>query len=109
MLVLAMAQSHLGAELVAAPLARPDDGLLHVCYVRGGVSRAALLRALLAMARGGAGPPCAVSRVPARAFRLEPLSPRGTLTVDGERVEYGPVQGQVHRGLARLLTPPPPP
>ncbi|KAF1539036.1 Sphingosine kinase 1, partial [Eudyptes schlegeli] len=108
-LVLAIYQSHLGAELVAAPRARPDDGLIHLCYVRGGVSRGALLRVLLAMARGGggdavtAGPPLA--RVPARAFRLEPLTPRGVLTVDGERVEYGPLQGQIHRGLARLLTP----
>ncbi|KAF1411167.1 Sphingosine kinase 1, partial [Spheniscus humboldti] len=108
-LVLAIYQSHLGAELVAAPRARPDDGLIHLCYVRAGVSRGALLRVLLAMARGGggdavtAGPPLA--RVPARAFRLEPLTPRGVLTVDGERVEYGPLQGQIHRGLARLLTP----
>ncbi|XP_069630126.1 LOW QUALITY PROTEIN: sphingosine kinase 2 [Haliaeetus albicilla] len=110
-LVLAIYQSHLGAELVAAPRARPDDGLIHLCYVRAGVSRGALLRALLAMTRGGggggtddaAGPP--LSRVPARAFRLEPLTPRGVLTVDGERVEYGPLQGQIHRGLARLLTP----
>ncbi|KAK4805219.1 hypothetical protein QYF61_002681 [Mycteria americana] len=111
-LVLAIYQSHLGAELVAAPRARPDDGLIHLCYVRAGVSRGALLRVLLAMARGGggdaatAGPPLA--RVPARAFRLEPLTPRGVLTVDGERVEYGPLQGQIHRGLARLLTPAPP-
>ncbi|NWZ60940.1 SPHK1 kinase, partial [Haliaeetus albicilla] len=98
-LVLAIYQSHLGAELVAAPRARPDDGLIHLCYVRAGVSRGALLRALLAMTRGGggggtdaaAGPP--LSRVPARAFRLEPLTPRGVLTVDGERVEYGPLQG----------------
>lgn len=116
-LVLAIYQSHLGAELVAAPRARPDDGLIHLCYVRAGVSRGALLRALLAMARGGGGgtgdtaaivtgPPLA--RVPARAFRLEPLTPRGVLTVDGERVEYGPLQGQIHRGLARLLAPAPP-
>uniref|UniRef100_A0A8D0FEU8 Sphingosine kinase 2 n=1 Tax=Strix occidentalis caurina TaxID=311401 RepID=A0A8D0FEU8_STROC len=109
-LVLAIYQSHLGAELVAAPRARPDDGLIHLCYVRAGVSRGALLRALLAMTRGGGGggdvtgPPLA--RVPARAFRLEPLTPRGVLTVDGERVEYGPLQGQIHRGLARVLLTP---
>ncbi|XP_014817665.1 PREDICTED: sphingosine kinase 2-like [Calidris pugnax] len=112
-LVLAIYQSHLGAELVAAPRARPDDGLIHLCYVRAGVSRGALLRVLLAMTRGGSGgdgatPGPPLARVPARAFRLEPLTPRGVLTVDGERVEYGPLQGQIHRGLARLLTPPTP-
>ncbi|NXN93720.1 SPHK2 kinase, partial [Rhinopomastus cyanomelas] len=68
-LVLATSQSHLGAQLVAAPLARPDDGLVHLCFVRGGASRGALLRALLAMASGATpGPPVASAR--ARAFRL---------------------------------------
>ncbi|XP_067170434.1 sphingosine kinase 2-like [Apteryx mantelli] len=105
-LVLALYQTHLGAELLAAPRARFDEGVIHLCYVRAGVSRAALARLLLAMARGapwGRGCP-QLGRVPARAFRLEPLTPRGVLTVDGERVEYGPLQAQIHRGLARLLT-----
>ncbi|XP_068785280.1 sphingosine kinase 2 [Struthio camelus] len=109
-LVLALYQTHLGAELLAAPRARFDEGVIHLCYVRAGVSRAALARLFLAMARGapwGAGCPH-LGRVPARAFRLEPLTARGVLTVDGERVEYGPLQAQIHRGLARLLTGTPP-
>ncbi|XP_051632049.1 LOW QUALITY PROTEIN: sphingosine kinase 2-like [Manacus candei] len=109
-LVVALSPSHLGADLVAAPRARPDDGLLHLLFVRGGVSRGSLLRALLAMARGGdpgGGPGTPLSRVPARAFRLEPLG-GGTMTVDGERVPCGPVQGQLHPGLARAIMALPP-
>lgn len=96
-LVLAIYQSHLGADLFAAPHARFDDGLIHLTFVRAGISRATLLRLFLAMERGthlSLTSPY-VSHVSARAFRLQPLSPRGTLTVDGEVVPYGPLQAQV--------------
>lgn len=108
-LILAISPSHLGADLVAAPHARFDDGLVHLCWVRSGISRAALLRLFLAMERGShfsLGCP-QLGYAAARAFRLEPLTPRGLLTVDGELVEYGPLQAQVHPGLGTLLTGPP--
>lgn len=96
-LVLAIYQSHLGADLFAAPQARFDDGLIHLTFVRAGISRATLLRLFLAMERGAHLSVTSpyVSHVSARAFRLQPLSPRGTLTVDGELVPYGPLQAQV--------------
>ncbi|XP_035238816.1 sphingosine kinase 2 [Anguilla anguilla] len=104
-LVLALYQTHLGADLHAAPQAKFDDGLIHLTFVRAGISRATLLRLFLAMERGAhlslSSP--YVSHVPARAFRLQPLSPRGTLTVDGELVPYGPLQAQIHPSMARLI------
>ncbi|CAM4331331.1 unnamed protein product [Leuciscus chuanchicus] len=105
-LVLAMFQSHLSEDLMAAPDARSDDGTMHLFYVTAGISRAALLRLFRAMQSGthlDLGCPHLVYRR-ARALRLEPLSPAGIMTVDGERVEYGPVQAQVHRGVARLIS-----
>ncbi|KAG1928650.1 sphingosine kinase 1 [Pimephales promelas] len=105
-LVLAMFQSHLSEDLMAAPDARSDDGTMHLFYVTAGISRAALLRLFRAMQSGthlDLGCPHLVYRR-ARALRLEPLSPAGLMTVDGERVEYGPVQAQVHRGAARLIS-----
>ncbi|XP_047384162.1 sphingosine kinase 2 isoform X3 [Sciurus carolinensis] len=108
-LILAISPSHLGADMVAAPHARFDDGLVHLCWVRSGISRAALLRLFLAMERGShfsLGCP-QLGYAAARAFRLEPLTPRGMLTVDGELVEYGPLQAQMHPGLGTLLTGPP--
>nr|XP_031537837.1 sphingosine kinase 2 isoform X3 [Vicugna pacos] len=107
-LILAISPSHLGADLLAAPHARFDDGLVHLFWVRSGISRAALLRLFLAMERGShfsLGCP-QLGYAAARAFRLEPLTPRGVLTVDGEQVEYGPLQAQVHPGLGTLLTGP---
>ncbi|XP_007252205.3 sphingosine kinase 1 [Astyanax mexicanus] len=104
-LVLAAYQSHLAEDLIAAPASRLEDGVIHLIYVTAGISRAALLRLFLAMEKGThLSTNCPnVVYVKARALRLEPLSPKGTITVDGELVEYGPVQAQVHSSLARLI------
>ncbi|XP_029480623.1 sphingosine kinase 1-like [Oncorhynchus nerka] len=105
-LMLAMYQSHLAKDLYAAPDSTLDDGLIHLIYVRAGISRTALLRFFLAMEKGthlaNNSPHLVYTRV--RALRLEPYSSKGVITVDGEVVEYGPVQAQVHGGIARLIT-----
>ena len=44
-----------------------------------------------------------VLRKDTRAFRLEPLTAPGLLTIDGEEVYYGPLQCQIHPGLARVM------
>ncbi|XP_060636341.2 sphingosine kinase 2 [Anolis sagrei] len=105
-LVLAIYQTHLGADLYAAPFACFNDGLIHLAYVKAGISRAALIRLFLAMEKGThfeQGCPH-VTNIPVRAFRIEPLTHKGIITVDGERVEYGPIQGQIHHGVANLIT-----
>ncbi|CAL8331990.1 unnamed protein product [Lota lota] len=105
-LVLAMYQSCLAEDLLAAPNATLDQGVIHLMYVKAGISRTSLLKLFLAMEKGthlATGCPHLVySRV--QALRLEPYAPKGLITVDGEAVEYGPVQAQVHRGLARMIT-----
>ncbi|XP_036397242.1 sphingosine kinase 1 [Megalops cyprinoides] len=105
-LMLAMYQSHLAEDLLAAPGATLEDGLIHLFYVKAGISRAALLRLFLAMEKGthlASSCPYLV-HVKVRALRLEPFSPKGVITVDGESVDYGPIQAQVHGGLARLIS-----
>ncbi|XP_042341139.1 sphingosine kinase 1-like [Plectropomus leopardus] len=105
-LMLAMYQSHLAEDLLAAPGAAPDDGVIHLFYVRAGISRTALLRLFLAMEKGThLATNCQhLVYTKVRALRLEPLSPKGIITVDGEVVEYGPLQAEVHRGLGRLIS-----
>ena len=104
-LVLAIYQSHLAEDLWTAPGAMSDDGVIHLFYVTAGISRPALLRLFLAMEKGAHlacdCPHLVYEKV--RALRLEPISPQGMITVDGETVEYGPVQAQIHPGLARLI------
>ncbi|KAL8176692.1 UNVERIFIED_CONTAM: hypothetical protein K2H54_037564 [Gekko kuhli] len=105
-MVLAIYQTHLSADLFTIPFACFNDGLIHLCYVKAGISRAALIRLFLAMEKGTHFEqecPYVIS-VPVRAFRLEPLTRKGILTVDGERVEYGPIQGEVHHSMANLIT-----
>ncbi|KAL7826629.1 hypothetical protein AOLI_G00318380 [Acnodon oligacanthus] len=105
-LVLATCHSHLAEDLMVAPDARPGDGHIHLFYVTAGVSRPALLRLFLAMEKGSHlacdCPHLVYRRV--RALRLDPVTRPGVITVDGEQVEYGPVQAQVHKGYARLIS-----
>lgn len=104
-LVLAVYQSHLAEDLWTVPGATADDGLIHLFYVTAGISRPALLRLFLAMEKGGhlaCGCPHLVYEK-VKALRLEPITPQGMITVDGEMVEYGPIQAQIHPGLARLI------
>jgi sphingosine kinase len=37
------------------------------------------------------------------AFKLEPLTPHGHLTLDGELIDYGPIEAEVVRGCSRLM------
>uniref|UniRef100_A0A3P8T401 sphingosine kinase n=1 Tax=Amphiprion percula TaxID=161767 RepID=A0A3P8T401_AMPPE len=104
-LVLAIYQSHLAEDLWTVPGAMADDGVIHLFYVTAGISRPALLRLFLAMEKGAhlaCGCPHLVYEK-VRALRLEPITPQGMITVDGEMVEYGPVQAQIHPGLAKLI------
>lgn len=104
-LVMAVYQSHLAEDLIAAPASRLEDGIIHLIYVKAGISRQALLCLFLAMEKGthlSTNCPFVVY-VKVRALRLVPYSPKGTITVDGELVEYGPVQAQIYGRLARII------
>lgn len=105
-LVLGIYQTHLGADMFTVPHATFNDGLIHLCYVKAGISRAALIRLFLAMEKGTHFDQVCphLTHLPVQAFRIEPLTDKGIITVDGERVEYGPIQGQIHRSVANLIT-----
>ncbi|XP_007574075.1 sphingosine kinase 1 [Poecilia formosa] len=105
-LMLAMHQSHLAEDLLAAPNARLADGVIHLFYVTAGISRSALLRLFLAMEKGAhLDTNCQhLVHEKVRALRLEPGAGKGIITVDGEVVEYGPIQAEVHAGLGRVIS-----
>ncbi|NXH17093.1 SPHK1 kinase, partial [Bucco capensis] len=93
--VYAIYQSHLGTNLLMAPAAGLHDGCIHLFYLKAGVSRVALLRIFLAMARGAhLDLNCPhLCYVPVQAFRLEPQAATGIMTVDGEELPCEAVQG----------------
>ncbi|XP_064126777.1 sphingosine kinase 1 isoform X3 [Loxodonta africana] len=97
-LVLALLHSHLGSNMFIAPMGRCAAGVMHLFYVRAGVSRTMLLRLFLAMEKGRHMEyDCPhLVYVPVVAFRLEPKDRRGMFAVDGELMVSEPVQGQVH-------------
>ncbi|XP_029456287.1 sphingosine kinase 1 [Rhinatrema bivittatum] len=106
-LILAIYQSHLGTSYFTAPMvSRPDDSLIHLFYVRSGISRTALLKFFLAMEKGNHLEHSCPHLVymPVKAFRLEPFTNKGIMTIDGEALECGPIQGQLHSRLARIIS-----
>lgn len=101
-------QTHLGSDSITVPYGEFADGVIHLVIIRKGIPRSAMLTLFREMEVGKhAGNPY-IEIIPCKAFRLEPdLNedvPVRLMTVDGEQVEYGPVQGQVLPGLARIIS-----
>jgi len=47
-----------------------------------------------------------VDMIPVKAFRIEPIEgTNGHITVDGEEVDYGPLQAEIFSSLASVMTP----
>ncbi|CAB3370910.1 Hypothetical predicted protein [Cloeon dipterum] len=99
-------QSHIGSDCYIAPDARPDDGVIWLAVIRAGATRSQLLQFLLGVSSGSHIHMPIVQMIPVTAFRLEPESVKSTghITVDGELVDYGPIQAEVMPGMARVLT-----
>ena len=102
--------SHLGTDLMANPDGKFGDGLMGIFYVRSTTGRMALLDLFGKMKDGSHVRSHHVEYVRAYAFRLEPdTSQTGNLVVDGEKIDYVPIQGQIHKSLAKLMCVTPPP
>ncbi|CAH1992173.1 unnamed protein product [Acanthoscelides obtectus] len=103
-------QSHLGEECLFAPEARLDDGKIWLLIVKAGTSRSQLLHFLLGLSTGAHATasqnPEGIQLFPVNAFRIEPnMTENGYMTVDGEHVEYGPIQAEIFPSLGRAMVP----
>jgi len=99
-------QSHLAKDNLMTPEATLDDGLIHLVFVRGDCSRVNLIRLFVAL-EGGLEVrenDHSTEVVKVLGFRLEPHSTTGLMTVDGERIDYGPIQAQVLPSMARVMS-----
>lgn len=106
-------QPFLGEDIIFAPESRLDDGIIWLLIIRGGVTRTQLLSFLLGLAKGAHASGSSNSNgglqlIPVSAFRIVP-EPDPThpayITVDGEKVTYGPVQGEVCSVQANIMVP----
>lgn len=104
--IICIHQSHLAPDLILAPQAKLYDDAIHLFYVNAGVSRLAMIKYFMAMEKGTH---LALNYphfhyMPVKAFRIEPCVAKGLMTVDGEVLACEPVQGQIHRRLARIIS-----
>lgn len=105
-------QTHLGEDVYFAPSAKLNDGVIWLLILHAGLSRAQLLSFLLNLSSGthleSSADNDLIEMVPVKAFRIIPSSdegPNGYMAVDGEKVEYGPIQAEVFPGLANVMVP----
>ena len=99
-------QSHIGQDCFFAPRAKLADGVIWLLIVRAGITRANLLQFLLGLSTGAHLACSGVEMIPVKAFRIEPAENTvGHLTVDGECVDYGPLQAEVFPSLATVMGP----
>ncbi|XP_034943663.1 sphingosine kinase 1-like [Chelonus insularis] len=105
-IVQASYQSHIGEDGFIAPQAKLADGVIWLLIVRAGVTRSELLQFLLGLNTGTHLTCAGVDMIAVKAFRIEPdPSVNGILTVDGEKVDYGPLQAEVFPSLATVMSP----
>ncbi|XP_032684166.1 sphingosine kinase 1 isoform X1 [Odontomachus brunneus] len=99
-------QSHLGQDYFFAPRARLADGIIWLLIVKAGITRANLLHFLLGLSSGTHVMCAGVDMIPVKAFRIEPMEgTSGHITVDGEEVDYGPLQAEIFPSLATVMAP----
>ena len=89
-------------DMNVTPYARLDDGAIDVLIMRQGTSRLEILKALLRCGKGEHLDLPNLEYYKVSSFRLEPLTPKGLLVVDGELVDYSPLKMTVIPNLARV-------
>ncbi len=101
-------QSHLGHDYCAHPESTFSDGYIYLGFVRNtptGV-RKRMLSMLTKTEDGTHVQVPGFEVVKVKAFRLEPLCSTGTMCVDGEKVDHGPIQAQILPGIANVMARP---
>lgn len=102
-------------DFIAAPDSKFDDGIMHLIFIKEGISRANLLNLFQKTEEGTHLESDLIEHVKIKAFRLEPLTfdanttgngnyqNSGIMMIDGERVPYGAIQGEMVPKMANVL------
>lgn len=101
-------QTHIGSDCLFAPQSQLDDGIIWLLVIRAGASRQELFKFLIGLSSGThipTAPNPYIEMIPVTAFRIEPNGNQGHFTVDGELIEYGPIQCEIFNGLSKVLVP----
>jgi sphingosine kinase len=87
-------------DMEPAPYAQLNDGAIDVLIMRKETSRLELLQALIRVGKGKHLSLPHIEYYKVRSLRLEPLTKKGILVVDGEPVDYSPIEMTVIPSLA---------
>lgn len=97
-------QTHLSTDVFFAPKAKMDDGIMWLVMIRGNVSRAQVMYFLASLQSGDHVHNSCVDVIPIHAFRLEPYTTDGFITVDGEVIPVCSIQAEVLPSIARVMS-----
>lgn len=100
-------QSYIGEDFLFAPRSELSDGVMWMLVIRAGVTRSQLLSFLLNSSNGAHADVNTdfIKMIPVSAFRIVPEGSDGYLTVDGELVEYGPIQAEIFPNIVNVYVP----
>lgn len=90
-------------DMNVTPYASLNDGAIDVLVMRQGTSRWELLQALLRCGKGKHLDLPHMEYYKVSAFKLEPLTDKGILVVDGESMEYSAIEMKVMPNLACVI------
>lgn len=102
-LVWVLQTSHCSVHVHSGPGVTLDDGMFTIIVAQD-LSRFEMLQMLLAIEDGSHVDHPRVQVYKASAYRLEPLTEKGIFSLDGEVVEYGPIQASVIPSVARTIS-----
>ena len=80
------------------------SGKIRLMWIDGSISRSGALKLFSGTDTGKHVDMAEVKVIDVRAFRIDPITPNGTITVDGEKVRYGPIQAQIHPHMATVMS-----
>lgn len=95
----------MGSDFIISPETKINDGSMMLTFVRDGAPRMRILEFFDDAAKGKFLENKLIEFVKVKAFRLEPLDEHGcgNIMIDGEKVHYGAIQGEVLPQFARVL------
>ena len=94
---------HMGNGYFADPNFSIGTGKFRILYVTSDMGRRQMLSMLAGLDTAKHLEMDHVQLVDAKAYRIEPITTPGLMTLDGEVVPYGPMQAQVHKHLGRVM------
>ncbi|CAF0732393.1 unnamed protein product [Adineta ricciae] len=102
--VLITSKALISKDVVASAVSTLSDGYLTLQFIRSdGPTRKNLAKTFTKISDGSHFDYNFVEWMRIRAFRLVPNDTNGNLMVDGEKVAYGPIQGEILPGIGRCM------